>query len=102
MKKYYVGMDVHPATISIAVMNEQGRVVSEAIIETKTEAVRNFIKSLRGERHVTLEEGTQAAWLYDLLSPLVAEVIVCNPRHNKLLHSGNKSDRVDARRLAEL
>jgi activator of 2-hydroxyglutaryl-CoA dehydratase len=51
MKKYYVGMDVHLATISIAVMNEQGRVVSEAIIETKTEAVRNFIKSLRGELH---------------------------------------------------
>ena len=37
-----------------------------------------------------------------LLSPLVAEVIVCNPRYNKLLHSGTKSDRADARRLAEL
>jgi transposase len=102
MKKYYVGMDVHLATISIAVMNEQGRIVSEAIIETKTEAVRNFIKSLRGAIHLTFEEGTQSAWLFDLLSPLVAEVIVCNPRHNKLLHSGNKNDRVDARRLAEL
>jgi transposase len=102
MKNYYVGMDVHLATISIAVMNEQGRVVSEAIIETKTEAVRNFIKSLRGDIHLTFEEGTQAAWLFDLLSPLVTEVIVCNPRHNKLLHSGAKNDRVDARRLAEL
>ena len=102
MKKHYVGMDVHLATISIAVMNEQGRVVSEAIIETKTEALRDFIKSLRGELHVTFEEGTQAAWLFDLLSPLVAEVIVCNPRHNRLLHSGNKNDRVDACKLAEL
>jgi transposase len=102
MKKYYVGMDVHLATISLAVMNEQGRIVSEATIETKTEAIRDFIKSLRGELHVTCEEGTQAAWLYDLLRPLVQEVIVCNPRHNKLLHSGNKNDRVDARRLAEL
>lgn len=102
MKKYYVGMDVHLATISIAVMNDVGRVISEAIIETKTEAVRTFIRSLRGELHITFEEGTQAAWLYDLISPLVEEAIVCNPRHNKLLHSGNKSDRVDARRLAEL
>lgn len=102
MKQYYVGMDVHLATISIAVMNDVGRIVSEAIIETKTDAVRTFIKSLRGELHVTFEEGTQAAWLYDLLIALVAEVIVCNPRHNKLLHSGNKNDRVDARRLAEL
>jgi transposase len=102
MKNYYVGLDVHLATISIAVMNDVGRVVSEAIIETKTEAVRNFIKSLRGELHVTCEEGTQAAWLYDLISPLVAEVIVCNPRHNKLLHSGHKNDSGDARKLAEL
>jgi transposase len=102
MKNYYVGMDVYLATISIAVLNDLGRIVSEAIIETKTEAARRFIKSLRGELHVTFEEGTQAAWLYDLLTPLVAEVIVCNPRHNKLLHSGNKSDRVDARKLAEL
>jgi hypothetical protein len=88
MKNYYVGLDVHLATISIAVMNDVGRVVSEAIIETKTEAVRNFIKSLRGDIHLTCEEGTQAAWLFDLLSPLVAEVIVCNPRHHKLLHAG--------------
>lgn len=102
MKQYYVGMDVHLATISIAVMNEMGRVVTEAIIETKTEAVRSFIRSLRGELHVTFEEGTQAAWLFDLISPLVEETLVCNPRHNRLLHSGNKSDRVDARRLAEL
>lgn len=102
MKNYYVGMDVHLATISIAVMNDVGRIVSEAIIETKTEAVRVFIRSLRGELHVTFEEGTHAAWLYDLISPLVAEVIVCNPRHNRLLHSGSKNDRVDARRLAEL
>ena len=101
-KILYVGMDVHQATISMAAMNAAGWIVSEAIIETKTEAVRDFIKTLRGEVHITFEEGTQAAWLYDLLSPLVEEVIVCNPRHNKLLHSGNKNDRVDARKLAEL
>lgn len=102
MENYYVGMNVHLATISIAVMNKLGRVVSEAIIETKSETIRNFIRSLRGQIHVTFEEGTQSAWLNDLISPIVAEVIVCNPRHNRLLHSGNKNDRVDARRLAEL
>ena len=52
--------------------------------------------------HVTFEEGTQAAWLYDLIRPLVTEVVVCNPRHNKLLEVGNKGDRIDARKLAQL
>jgi transposase len=64
--------------------------------------VLDFSHGLRGELHVTLEEGTWAAWLYDLLKPQVAEVVVCNPRHNPLLKEGSKSDKIDARKLAEL
>src|SRR2546426_5505892 len=56
----------------------------------------------REETSVTFEEGTWAAWLYDLLKPHVAKVVVCNPRKNALLKDGNKSDRIDARKLAEL
>jgi len=51
---------------------------------------------------VTFEEGTCAAWLHDLLKPHVTEVLVCNPRKNALLKVGNKSDRIDAGKLAEL
>jgi hypothetical protein len=29
-------------------------------------------------------------------------VVVCDPRRNALLKTGNKSDRIDARKLAEL
>jgi transposase len=64
--------------------------------------VRSFLKQLRGKVCVTFEEGTQANWLHELVRPLVTEVVVCDPRHNKLLQSGNKSDRVDAEKLAEL
>jgi transposase len=51
---------------------------------------------------VTFEEGTWAAWLYDLLKPRVTKVVVCDPRRNALLKEGNKNDRIDARKLAEL
>ncbi|MGH9967600.1 MAG: IS110 family transposase [Pyrinomonadaceae bacterium] len=102
MKTYYVGMDVHQASIVIAVMNGAGRVVMETIVETGAERVRGFIQQLRGKVYVTFEEGTQASWLYEVLRPLVTEVVVCNPRHNKLLAVGNKGDRIDARKLAEL
>src|SRR5713101_6395181 len=57
---------------------------------------------LRGNLSVTFEEGTWSAWLYDLLNPLVEKLVVCNPRKNALLKDGNKSDRIDARKLAEL
>ncbi len=40
--------------------------------------------------------------MYDLLKPHVAEVVVCNPRKIALLKDGSKSDRIDARKLAEL
>jgi transposase len=51
---------------------------------------------------VTLEEGTWAAWLHDLLKPHVTKVLVCDPRKNALLQAGNKNDRIDARKLADL
>jgi hypothetical protein len=51
---------------------------------------------------VTFEEGTCAAWLYDLLKPHVDQLVVCNPRKNALLKDENKNDRIDARKLADL
>jgi hypothetical protein len=37
-----------------------------------------------------------------MLKPLVASVTVCDPRHNKLIEDGNKSDDEDAETLAQL
>src|SRR6202158_3996708 len=98
----YIGMDIHKETISIAVLSAGGKVVMECVIETKASTILQFIHGLRGDLHVTFEEGTWAGWLYDLLKPHVTELVVCNPRKNALLKEGSKSDRIDARKLAEL
>src|ERR1700730_4266931 len=98
----YIGMDVHKEATTIAVMNAAGKLVMESFVETKAATIVQFIEGLRGELYVTFEEGTWAAWLYDLLKPHVTKVVVCNPRKNALLKTGNKSDRIDARKLAEL
>jgi len=98
----YIGMDVHKEAVVIAVLNSSGKLVMESIVETKASSILQFIHGLRGELHVTWEEGTWAAWLYDLLQPQVAQVLVCDPRRNALLKEGNKSDKVDARKLADL
>ena len=100
--KKYIGMDVHKESISIAVMNAAGKIVMECVIETKASIILDFIHGLRGELHVTFEEGTWAAWLHDLLKPHVTRVVVCDPRKNALLKAGNKNDRIDARKLSEL
>src|ERR1700694_596251 len=98
----YIGMDIHKETISIAVMNGEGRVVMESIIETKASTILQCIQGVHGDLHVTFEEGTWAAWLYDLLKPHVTKLVVCDPRKNVLLKEGNKSDKIDARKLADL
>lgn len=98
----YIGMDVHKESISIAVMNSVGKIVMECVIETKASTILQFINGLRGDVQVTFEEGTWAAWLYDLMNPRVTRIVVCNPRKIALLKDGSKSDRIDARKLAEL
>ena len=98
----YIGLDVHQATISAAVLDCTGKLVMECILETKATTILQFIHGLRGSLHVTFEEGTCAAWLHDLLKPHVTEVLVCDPRKNALLKVGNKNDRIDARKLADL
>src|SRR6478672_4452823 len=98
----YIGLDVHQATISVAVVDSQGKVIMESILETKASTLLEFFAGLRGSLFVTFEEGTWAAWLYDLLKPHVTEIMVCDPRKNALLKTGNKSDRIDARKLADL
>jgi hypothetical protein len=95
----YIGMDVHKESISIAVRNAAGKIVMECVIETKASMILQFIDGLRGDLQVTFEEGTWAAWLYDLLKPRVRKLVVCDPRRNALLQEGNQNDRIDAQPL---
>jgi transposase len=98
----YIGMDVHQATISVAVMDAGGKLIMECLLETKAATIVEFIKGLQGALSLTFEEGTSAAWLHGLLKPQVSRLVVCDPRKNALLKDGSKSDRIDARKLAEL
>src|ERR1700678_72608 len=97
--KKYIGMDVHKESISLAVRNDAGKIVMECVIETRANAILDFIHGLRGELQITFEEGTWATWLYDLLKPQVSKLVVCDPRKNS--RQGNKNDRIDARELSD-
>src|SRR5271165_861305 len=98
----YIGLDVHRDTISVAVLNADGKLVMQSVIATHASALLDFIHGVRGTLQVTFEEGTHSAWLYDLLVRRVEKLVVCNPRKNALLKSGSKSDAIDAHKLADL
>ncbi len=44
----YIGMDVHQAAISVAVMDGRGKLIMECILETKAATILEFIHGLRG------------------------------------------------------
>src|SRR5258708_12540232 len=93
----YIGMDVHKESISIAVRNSAGKVVMECVIETKASMILQFINGLRGDLQVTFEEGTSAAWLYDLLKPHVTKLLVCDPRKSTPMMEANPHHKLDPR-----
>src|SRR5262249_47426884 len=95
-------MDVHTEATVIAVVNSSGKLVMESIVETKASSILQFIHGLEGELHVTGEEGPWAAGLYVWPQPQVHKMLVCDPRRNALLKEGNKSDQIDAQKLANL
>ncbi len=92
--KSILGCMSHQATLSVAVL-DSGKVVMESILETKAATVLWFLRDC-----AELYRRPWATWLYDLLKPHID--VVCNPRKNVLLKDGNKGDRIDGRKLAEL
>jgi len=54
----YIGLDVHQATIVVAVTDSTGKLVMESILETEGATILQFFAGLRGNLAVTFEEGT--------------------------------------------
>ena len=101
----YIGLDVHRDTISAAVLNESGRMIQQSILATRAAAILDFIGGMRGTLHLTFEEGTHSAWLYDLLSRRVARLVVCTlprlPQSRERLARINDHAFMHAKHVAE-
>jgi len=100
MTTYYIGADVHSNSTEIAIERNQ-KIVHRCKLTTSIAALSSVLDSLKGEKHLVIEEGPMADWLYRNLSEKVDEMIVCDPRRNKLIDSdGDKDDKIDAAKLA--
>ncbi len=93
----YIGIDVHTESCTFAIMGPTGKRLREATVETNGKLLIDFVRSVAGEKHVCLEEGTHAEWIYELLEPLADELVVTIPEPTR----GNKSDSSDAWRRAD-
>jgi transposase len=90
----FIGIDVHSASSTVAVLGATGKRLRCDVVETQARALIQYLRGIAGNKHVCIEEGAQAEWLYEVLSPHVAEVVVMNVRG--MPKADNKSDRSDA------
>jgi transposase len=91
-----------PASSRCSTLNASGTLLQQTVIPTSTASVREFFSGLTGRVRVAFEEGTHAAWLFDLLSPLVTQVVVADPRRLPSRKGRTKTDKADALLLARL
>jgi hypothetical protein len=93
----YIGLDVHQATTVAAVLDDRGKLVMECILETKASTLLDFVG---GTRHFGSGQlGCPGCRM--CCSPMCIDWWSVTPRKNALLKQGNKSDKIDARKLAE-
>ena len=93
----YIGLDAHASSCTVATVGPSGKRLNSQVVETNAGALIRVLRGIPGTRHLCLEEGTHATWLYEVLSPHVEEIVVAAVRESR----GPKSDKVDAFALAE-
>lgn len=93
----HIGIDVHARSSTVAVIDAVGKRVGKHVVETNGQALVACVKMVPGRRHLCMEEGTQSAWLYEVLRPHVDDVAVVCVRESR----GPKDDERDAFEAAE-
>ena len=98
----YIGLDVHREFCEVAI-SEEGRVRSAGRIRTRRAELELFAQSLGRDDEVALESTGGAEAIARILRPNVARVVVVNTKKLRAISEAKaKTDRLDARRLAEL
>lgn len=98
----FIGLDVHRSFAQIAIV-EDGICRDEGRVGVKPEELRDWATTLQPDDEVALEATTNSDAIAVLLQPLVARVVVSNPRKTRAIAEAKvKTDKVDARILAQL
>lgn len=98
----YIGLDVHREFCEVAIA-EEGRVRSAGRIRTRRAELELFAQSLGADDEVALESTGGAVAIARILEAHVARVVVVNTKKLRQISEAKaKTDRLDARRLAEL
>jgi transposase len=100
---HYIGFDVHKKSVSFCVKTASGEIVQEGKFAARREALRSWAAAQPAPWHGGMEATLFSAWIYDTLKPYTSELAMGHPARMKAITAGKKkSDRLDARTLADL
>jgi transposase len=96
-----VGIDLHKHSITLCIWNPGGPSKIHRMPCANAAAIRLFFAGL-GPFQASIEATASYHWLVALLEPLAQRIVLAHPKKMRIIaESRNKSDRVDARILAE-
>lgn len=97
-----VGMDLGKFKTSVCVMEEDGTVRTEKVVETTRKALGALLSKVPGAK-VAMETTFNCGWVTDLARSMGHEVHVGHTKYLKAISQAkSKTDRIDARKLAHL
>jgi transposase len=100
---YYIGFDVHKKSVSYCTKTAGGEIVQEGRLAARREVLRPWAAAQPRPWRGGMEATLFSAWIYDTLKPYAQQLEMGHPARMKAISAGKKkSDRLDARTLADL
>jgi hypothetical protein len=97
-----LALDWAKSNMAVATWKKDAKAATVFERKPDLEYLIKYIQSIPGTKSLTIEEAASAQFLYEVLSDHVDDLIVCDPRRNKMLKDGAKTDKIDAKKLAFL
>jgi transposase len=95
----YAALDLHSRYSVLGSMDHDGQTQPRMRFATEANILRAEVERLRQRRrplYLTMEAGALTRWASAIVRPVVDRLIICEPRHNRLINSNpTKSDEAD-------
>jgi transposase len=99
----YCAVDLHHSHTVFEAQTANGAVILRRDVATGCQAFIELARLVPGPKGLVIEEGPMADWAMRVFQPHMTEVIVCDPRRNRLIsQDGDKTDHIDPGKLIEL
>ena len=99
---HYLALDWSMENMAISRLTSKMNKPKVIDVPSDLDNLKDYIKTLKGKKILTIEETTTSQWLFVELTDHVEKILICNPHRNRLLSEGPKTDKIDAGKLCLL